>query len=130
MEFSEQYLTYSEYTGLGGTLPETSFNILEFEARRRIDIVTQDRLNDGEEKPQTVKLCVFNMINSIERYASSISDGNVANESTDGYSISYITSKDVGSIVKSKQSDLDDIIKTYLLNVVYKGEHLMYAGVK
>ena len=38
MEFSGQYLTYLEYKALGGTLDQTPFNILEFEARRQIDI--------------------------------------------------------------------------------------------
>ena len=42
MKFKGQYLTYQEYKGLGGTLELTPFNILEFEARRRIDEITHN----------------------------------------------------------------------------------------
>ena len=44
MEFEGQYLTYNEYKALGGRLDQTPFNILEFEARRKIDERTFERL--------------------------------------------------------------------------------------
>ena len=47
MEFEGQYLTYAEYRSLGGTLDITPFNLLEFEARRKVDIETQSRLNEA-----------------------------------------------------------------------------------
>ena len=56
--------------------------------------------------------------------------GNVASESTDGYSVSYITASQISNVVMSKNKELDDIIRTYLLGVVFNGEHLLYAGVK
>ena len=133
MEFSEQYLTYEEYHGLGGVIPETSFNLLEFEARRKIDIRTQDRLKGfaSEEIPQEVKLCVYALINSIVIFSNTMTNaGNIASENTDGYSVSYITAGQIGEIVMSKNKELDDIIRTYLLGVVFNGEHLLYAGVK
>lgn len=134
MTFEGQYLTYAEYQALGGSaIGEMPFNILEFEARRQIDIRTFNRLKDSEEIPQEVKLCVYNLINSINEFATSTSNvtsnGNIASENTDGYSISYITTDKISDIVKSKQSEIDDIIRTYLLGVVYNGEHLMYCGV-
>ena len=133
MEFNGQYLTYIEYTGLDGTLEEMPFNLLEFEARRQIDIRTFNRLKDLEHEdiPQEVKLCVFNMISSINSYTTSLTNvGNVASESTDGYSVSYLTTSDISNVVKSKENELDDIIRTYLLGVVIDGEHLMYCGVE
>ena len=134
MTFEGQYLTYAEYTELGGSaIGETPFNLLEFEARRKIDIRTLNRLKNSENIPQEVKLCMYNLINSINEFASSTSNvaskGNIASESTDGYSISYITINQISDIVKSKSDELDDIIRTYLLGVVYNGEHLMYVGV-
>ena len=135
MEFSGQYLTYEEYTALGGTLDQTPFNLLEFEARRQIDIRTFNRLKgvDSEEIPQEVKLCEYNLINSIQEFASStngaISTGNVASETTDGYSVSYINASQISDIVKSKNDEFNDIINTYLLGVVFNGQHLMYIGV-
>lgn len=136
MTFEGQYLTRQEYIDLGGSqIEETPFNLLEFEARRQIDIRTFNRLKgvDSEKIPQEVKLCEYNLINSIQEFASStngaISTGNVASETTDGYSVSYINASQISDIVKSKQSEIDDIIRTYLLGVVYNGEHLMYCGV-
>ncbi len=135
MNFEGQYLTYEEYKALGGTLDLTPFNLLEFESRRRIDIRTQNRLKNvnSEDMPQEVKLCMYALINSIQEFASSTSNiasnRNVASENTDGYSVSYITANQISDIVKSKCDELDDIIRTYLLGVIYNGEHLMYCGV-
>lgn len=133
MEFSGQYLTYEDYTGLGGTIDLTPFNLLEFEARRKIDIRTQDRLKGFEynEIPQEVKLCVYSLINSIVIFSNSMNNaGNIASENTDGYSVSYITASQISQVVMSKNKELDDIIRTYLLGVVFNDEHLLYAGVK
>ena len=134
MTFEGQYLTYKEYTDLGGSaIGEMPFNLLEFEARRQIDIRTQSRLKNGENIPQEVKLCEYALINSINEFANSTSNvasnGNVASESTDGYSISYITSDKISEIVKSKQDEINNIIETDLMFVIYNGEHLMYCGV-
>ena len=133
MEFSEQYLTYEEYKGLGGTIDLTPFNLLEFEARRKIDIRTQDRLKgfESDEIPQEVKMCVYALINSIVIFSNTMNNaGNVASESTDGYSVSYVTTSQINEVVMSKNKELDDIIRTYLLGIVFNGEHLLYAGVK
>lgn len=134
MTFEGQYLTYAEYQELGGSaIGEMPFNLLEFEARRKIDIRTFNRLKDSKEIPQEVKLCEYALINSINSYLETTNNvannGNVASENTDGYSISYITSDKISEIVKSKQSEIDDIIRTYLLEVIYNEEHLMYCGV-
>ena len=133
MTFEEQYLTYAEYQALGGSaIGEMPFNLLEFEARRQIDIRTQSRLKDSENIPQEVKLCDNKLINSIMKYAENklkAESNDIKSESTDVYSVSKITPDMIKDIVESHQSDIDDIIRTYLLGVVYNGEHLMYIGV-
>jgi len=135
MDFSEQYLTYAEYRSLGGTLDITPFNLLEFEARRNIDIRTLNRLKgiDSAKIPQEVKLCEYNLINSINDFAESIKsatgNGNIASENIDGYSVSYVKSSSIKDIISSKGAEIDDIIRTYLLGVIFNGEHLMYLGV-
>ena len=136
MTFDRQYLTLADYKALGGSsaMEQTPFDLLEFEARRKIDIYTQNRLKnvDYEKLPQEVKLCDYALINSIERYIESISEssGNIKSENTDGYSISYISADAISNVVKSKNDELEDIIRTYLLEVIYDGEHLMYIGVE
>lgn len=135
MDFKDYYLTYEEYKALGGTLDLMPFNLLEFEARKRIDIRTQNRLKgvDSKDIPQEVKLCEYAMINSIKNYASSTNNvansGNVASESIDGYSVSYLTSLQISEVIKSKDAELEDIIRTYLLGVIFNNEYLLYAGV-
>ena len=136
MTFEGQYLTRSEYIALGGssTIAEMPFNLLEFEARRKIDINTFNRVKDLKVIPQEVKLCEYKLINSINSYIEATNNiganGNVASENTDGYSINYITANQLSDVVKSKSAELDDIIRTYLLGVICEGEHLMYCGVK
>ena len=135
MEFSGQYLTYEEYRTLGGTLDLTSFNLLEFESRRKIDIRTQNRLKNisSNDLPQEVKLCIYKMINSISNYNKTINNvfdrGNVASENIDGYSVSYTTTKEASEIAKSKNAELDDIMREYLINVIVDGQHIIYLGV-
>ena len=74
MSFDGQYLTYLEYQSLGGTLEETPFNLLEYEARKQINIRTQNRLIDETTIPNEVKLCVYHLINKIENYTSTINN--------------------------------------------------------
>lgn len=131
MTFEGQYLTKQEYLDLGGSaIEDMPFNLLEFEARRMIDIKTFNRLKDAQEILQEVKLCEYELINKIRSYIdTSNTIGNVASENTDGYSVSYITSDRISEVVKSKKNELDEIIRTYLLMVIYNDEHLMYVGV-
>lgn len=131
MEFSGQYLKYNEYLNLGGSLTETPFNLLEFEARRKIDERTQSRLKGIERIPIEVKMCSFALINTLNSYSNENSNNkNVASESVGSYSVSYVTGGTIQEIVKSKTVELDDIIKTYLTGVIVNNEHLIYLGVK
>ena len=133
MTFEGQYLTYAEYRDLGGSaIGEMPFNILEFEARRQIDLRTYNRIKNSETIPQEAKLCVYNLINSISEYINATNSvangGNVKSESIDGYSISYISASEVSDVVKSKKAEIDDIVRTYFLNFIIDGEHAMYCG--
>lgn len=137
MTFEGQYLTYAEYQDLGGSaIGEKPFNLLEFEARRQIDIKTFNRIKDldKEDIPQEVKLCEYNLINCIENFEGSTnsvaSSGNVKSENIDGYSISYVSANEISDVIKSKRNEIDDIIATYLLGVIVNDEHIMYCGVK
>ena len=136
MTFEGQYLTKQEYIALGGssTIGDMPFNLLEYEARRQIDIYTFNRVKKMDTIPKEVKICEYNLINSIEAFATATdsvaSNRNVKSENTDGYSISYISASEISDVVKSKQKEIEDIIRTYLLEVIIDGQHLMYCGVK
>ena len=122
MTFEGQYLSYAEYQELGGSaIGVMPFNILEFEARKQIDLRTQGRLISSKNIPNEVKLCTYKLINEIQGYANSIesannSNGSIASENTDGYSISYnqVNATQIEAIIKSKNVELKDIIINYL----------------
>lgn len=127
MEFENQYLQYSEYIELGGTLTEMPFNILEFEARKKIDERTQRRLLNVSDIPQEVKMCMYKLINTLDVYNKTQKKGNISSESIDGYSVSY---KDVSqTTTQAKNIELDNIITTYLINTVVNNTHILYLGV-
>ena len=127
MEFSGQYLNYEDYRSLGGTLDLTPFNLLEFEARKRIDSMTQLRLKnlDYKDIPQEVKICVYNLTNLITKY---INDNNrcLESESVGDYSVNY--KSDVKTIVESKSVEINDTITNDLYGVIVNNEHILYLG--
>ena len=91
MEFNNQYLSYEEYKSLGGTLGEMPFNILELKARQIINERTQNRLKDVKKIPQEVKICVYDLIQIINKYNNSnnSTSSNISSENIDGYSVTY-----------------------------------------
>ena len=127
MEFKGQYLTYQEYLALGGTLDEMPFNLLEYNARKKIDERTFGRLVDMEQEYQDVKLCVYDMITTLNSYSSYDTQNKaISSESTDGYSISYGTPQK--STTEAKNSELEDVINSYLANVVIDNVPVLYRG--
>ena len=132
MEFSGQYLKYEEYKALGGTLNQMPFELLEFECRRRIDERTQNRLRGVENIPQEVKLCEFKLMSIMNSYDEGLDtvSRNIASESTDGYSVSYVTGSQIQEVLKTKSKEVDDIIMTYLSGIIINGEHILFLGVK
>ena len=130
--FDGKYLTYNEYQELGGTLEETPFNLLEYEARKQIDLRTQRRLVGLDTIPDDVKLCDFHLISKIESYAKTIqttSQNNVAQETIDGYSVAYLSPSEISNIVSSKNFELQDIMMADLYGVIVNNEHIIYNGV-
>lgn len=127
MEFEGQYLTYQEYKALGGTLDEMPFNLLEYNARKKIDERTFGRLVDKGQEYQEVKLCVYNMITTLNSYSSyGTQNKAISSESTDGYSISYGTPQK--SITEAKNSELEDIMNSYLANIAIGNVPTLYRG--
>lgn len=114
MEFNGQYLKYNEYLELGGSVAETPFNILEFEARKEIDKKTLGRLINLKEQTEETKICVFQLINLYVSINNGVEiSGNVINYSKD--KISEMTS---------------EIIKKYLINSKLEdGTPYLYCGI-
>lgn len=128
MEFEGQYLTYDEYEELGGDLPEMPFNLLEFEARQEIDKYTFGRLKELKTQVDEVKLCIYKIINYLNSYNQLLNtNGAVASENTDGYSISY--SKLSSNDTDAKNNAIKGIVKTYLIDCKLDDDTpYMYCG--
>ncbi len=127
MEFKGQYLTYQEYLALGGTLDEMPFNLLEFNARKKIDERTFGRLVDKGQEYKEVKLCIYNTIITLNSYSSYDTQNKaISSESTDGYSISYGAPQK--SITEAKNSELESIIDAYLSNLILDDVPVLYRG--
>lgn len=130
MELNEKYLSYEEYKALGGTLDLTPFKLLEFEARRKIDLRTDNRLVNLEinDIPSEVKLCIYKMIDDVlKAYNEQVNRGK-SSESVGSYSVTY--NNDMKEIIKSKDAELNDLIVSELYGVEVNGEHILYCGVR
>lgn len=125
MEKDKQYLSYQEYKGMGGNLDLTPFNLIEFEARRRIDLKTHNRLVGINQIPYEVKMCMYKMIDTIKSY-NDIGRGK-SSETVGSYSVSYT---DVEKTINDKSKEIDDIILNSLYGVIVNNEHILYCGVR
>ena len=133
------YLEYTEYQEMGGTLDETTFQQLEFEARSVIDWWTFNRLQKETEYPEAVKRCIFKLIGLIQdKQKAMIVDANsedgskqagIASESNDGVSTSYNTLS-AKEAVETLQKEFEDTIRMYLNGIKNSlGHKLLYRGI-
>lgn len=134
MTFEGQYLTYAEYQELGGSaIGQTPFDLLEFEARKQIDLRTQLRLKNinSEDIPNEVKICDYHLMNKINEYANESinTSGNKASENTDGYSVSYFTGEQILQIIELHKNELENIMMNDLYGVVVNDVAILYNGV-
>ena len=122
-----KYLTYSEYTSLGGKLDKTEFIKLEFEARKNIDMFTFGRLKNLKEQVEEVKMCVLKLIDILNNYKKiSSRDKSVQSENTDGYTVTY-NSTNISNI---KSVDISDIITNCLCDCELEdGTPYLYRGI-
>ena len=57
-----QYLTYDEYKAYGGALAPAAYPPMELKSRKRIDYLTDSRVQNMQTVPDAVKLCAFALI--------------------------------------------------------------------
>lgn len=127
MEEQKRYLSFEEYQELGGTLEEAPFNILEFEARKKIDQYTFGRLKELTKQIQEVRMCSYKIINLLNEYSAFENKG-ISSENIDGYSVSYSANGE--STSKSKIEGIRSIIRTYLAECYLDdGTPYLYTGV-
>lgn len=123
----ELYLTYQEYKSYGGELSETAFFPLEFKSRKRIDYLTDSRVQNMAAVPAAVKLCMYVLIgmeSSVGRSEQAASPS-VSSFNTDGYSETYSQAMDADTA----SAQMDALTKEYLYGEKNdNGTPLLYRG--
>ena len=133
------YLTYEEYSDMGGTLDDTAFEQLEFEARAIVDWWTFNRLHRETSYPEALKRCMFKLMSLLQdkQRATAVDPSTntigvkpgIASESNDGVSVSYNTLS-AKEAVDTIQKEIDQTIQTYLLGIRNSlGHNLLYRGI-
>jgi len=123
------YLTYDEYQSYGGALPEADFTLAEFKARKRVDYLTDSRVEAMAEVPEAVKLAMMSIIKTDGAVSVDAQAGAplVASFSTDGYSENYGSAADQTANVEKQ---LNAEIRRLLYGVKDdNGVPLLYRGV-
>ena len=121
-----QYLTYEEYTSIGGTLDSTAFARYIDRACGFVDLHTQSRLQSVLEVSQRAKACVRDLV---EYLAANVSSGKLVTSK----------SQSAGGVSESESyaTKTTDEINAEMLCIVYdylisetddNGTPLMYRG--
>ena len=138
------YLTYEEYTDMGGTLEETTFNNFEFEAECTINWYTFNRLIGETTFSKNVKMLTYRLIQlaqlnqealslgkPIEGESATGAVGAVTSQSNDGFSTVYnsLSAADALSASALTSDKVKTLVRTYLQGEVNSlGRRLLYRG--
>lgn len=142
MDMTPRYLTYDEYTEVGGTLDETEFDYYAYEAESYIDWYTFNRLHNTTEIPDAVKRCEVYLIKVLQERLTALGissigaddSGNgggaksIMSQSNDGVSVSYnaLSARDA---VSSLDNEVKQTINRFLQGVTNElGRKLLYRG--
>ena len=137
------YLTYDEYTELGGTLDETLFDTLALDAQGYIDWYTFNRLWKEEWRTEDVmervRICMYQLINLVAVKSNLIVpqtpnagglnlNAQVSQQSNDGVATTYaVLSGEL--LFATAKKEIEDTINRYLNGVMNSvGRKLLYRG--
>lgn len=120
------YLTYLEYGERGGTLDDTAFARYEKRASKNIDAETHGRVSRMSEVPESVKDCVFELVEYNRKF--DITAQTVTSRSQSAGNVSESESYATRS-TEEVAADITEIIWTYLSTEKDdKGTPLLYRG--
>lgn len=131
------YLTYDEYTSMGGTLEEVHFSNFEFQAEASINYYTFSRLKGDSIIPIEVKRLMKYLVDLMEKKAAAFSlgktdannDVHITSQSNDGVSISY-NGLSPENLIELCKEDILTNVRNYLEGVTNEaGRKLLYRGV-
>lgn len=120
------YLTYEEYSNMGGVLDLTAFNRYIDRACGIIDNSTHNRIECMAEVPQRAKALCRDLVEYLARYSTNDIVVSSRSQSAGGVSESesYVTKTEV-----ELQADIDNMIADYLMaETDDNGTPLLYRG--
>lgn len=120
-----QYLTYEEYTEIGGTLDLTAFNRNIDRACAMIDIRTQDRLLRFDNIPQIVKIVCADLVEYIA--TNTVEKPIVTSKSQSAGGVSESESYAVKT-ADDFANDLDRIFEPLAVVKTKNGTSILYRG--
>lgn len=126
------YLTYEQYTQMGGSVDETAFTHLEYKAERLINKYSFNRIDYGlvnekftySEKEQ-IKECTYNLVGFLSENDLSSPDHKVlVGVSNDGVSESY------WAFSGKQEFDriIENTVEDYLYNIYLDDLPVLYIG--
>lgn len=137
------YLTYDEYSDMGGTLDETLFDTLRLDAQGYIDWYTFNRLWKEEWRTEDimerVKICMYQLIGLVAAKSNLITPqgqvtgginatAQVSQQSNDGVSTTYAVFNAEMLFAHAKE-EIEDCITRYLSGIMNNaGRKLLYRG--
>ena len=110
------YLTYSEYTTLGGNQSQAEFTRNEYAARKEIDRLTHNRLKGLDPVPEDLKMCVMEL-------AQRGLTGNL-----DGDDFTSESSGKLSGSREGRQKRIYEITRRYLGGMSVNGVPVFYCG--
>ena len=136
------YITYDEYLDLGGTLDETAFDDIAYDAQCIIDWWTFNRLQNETTYPTAVKRCMYKLIQLLYSQQTIIDvavphtttnettvTAAISSESNDGVSTTYNTIS-VKDVLDVTQKEFEDVVRRYLSGIKNSlGHKLLYRGI-
>ena len=121
-----QYLTYEEYTEIGGTLDLTAFNRNIDRACGVVDTETRNRVENMKEMPRQVKACCRDLTEYLHNNSTLAKSVSSKSQSAGGVSESESYSEKTAD---EMYGDIQNILCDYLYGLCDdKGTPLMYRG--
>ena len=121
-----QYLTYEEYTEIGGTLDLTAFNRNIDRACGVVDTETRNRVENMKEMPRQVKACCRDLTEYLHNNSTLAKSVSSKSQSAGGVSESESYSEKTAD---EMYGDIQNILCAYLYGLCDdKGTPLMYRG--
>lgn len=134
------YLTYSEYTSMGGTVDAATFDDYEFQAEALINWYTFNRLANDTNYPCAVKRLVKYLVDMAKKQADALNLGgtlsasnegagvHITQQSNDGVSTSY-NGMAASDLFATCRKQMLEAMPMYLHGVMNEmGRYLLYRG--